>query len=197
MTKLLLVATNILLTSYFSYCQNLENKNIFKTVTSLKLRVMKGVFINQFEINPNYCLSKKSEISFGVYYRYSEFEALISLKRVATPVTFYGLKFGLIPYIKKEKKICLRWESDLAISLIYTRIKYNEKVFSSYPVLAGTLFFGPNLKIQITKKVDLCFTYQIGIGIGTNSSTPFSFVNTYGSQIFGEAIPFIDLQYKF
>ncbi len=197
MRKLALVSISVLLTIYLSYCQGLNESSLNKSVTSLKVRVMKGLFIDQFEINPNYCISNKSEISMGIYYRYSEFNSLISFKSVLTPVTFYGLKFGYIPNIKREKKVCIRWESNLAISLIYTKIIYNETVYTSFPVFAGTLFFGPNLKIQITNEFDLCFTYKLGIGIGTNSSTSFTSVNTAGSEIFGVALPFMDLQYKF
>ena len=177
---------------------NDENDNITNVSHSLKLRMMIGIFRNQFEINPNYCINRKSEMMFGINYRFSEVDYLVRFKVVPAKAFLYGINFGYIFNSKRDKKIALRFETDLHLSLIYTEILYLEKKYYSTPVLATTIYFVPNLKISIFNNIDLCLLYKFGINFGTNSSFPFTYeVRPVGFGRLYYLFPFIDLQYHF
>ena len=80
---------------------------------------------------------------------------MIKYEKVPATATYYGLKFGYINNIKPQKKIGIRFESDILITLIYTEFHYDENYIEAEPVLAANLYYGPNFNIRLFKNIDL------------------------------------------
>ncbi len=164
---------------------------------SVKLKMMYGIIFKQFMISPNYCLSNKNEISFGILYRHTEIAYIIDWKRVPGVAKYYGFNLGYIPITKNEKKICIRNEFNLMMSLVYTKIHTTGKEQIFTPVLLGVIYWGPNLKIRLSNKINVCIQYQLGIGYGTTSSSGIVAVEPIGTRLYTELLPSVDLQYNF
>ena len=195
MSKLIFSFIIIFYSNQISAFSNTNEENT-KPIKSIELGGLYGVLLKQYIINLNYCTQfEKREYKFGIYYRELNIDYLVGFNRAEAKATYFGLKFSYINNIKPENKISVTFKEDFTMSLVYTDLLYKNNHYSTAPVLLSVLYFGPNFKINISKKININLSYQLGIGYGLNSS--HIYYNTYpvGAFTYIELVPFINLKY--